>query len=920
MHEIPENELPDEPIPGDEHAAGEAPGRTPGNLPLSNEELVSAYLDGELQGPALARAERLLQERPEYRQLLEDLRGQRAALAALPRVELERDFYQRVLRRAEREMLSAPAEADPSAAATLTATTLPAVTLPLPESGSPAAAAGAQGACPPELGSQPPGTDQASSAAPASGTANAMGMSRGMPPTASMTASECVPGPTDQTASSQPPSYSPSREEMGSALMAAQIELSAASRVRRLLSRGAAVLAGLAALLIVGLFLKSNWNDLQLAQGPEALRSSSEKGLEVGGLEGAKSPLAGSASFAGDGHEPALRGEAVPALSEQAVPGSMEQAVPGSMEQAVPRPMAPAGDAASGTAAPEVSGADGLPARRGARRQSGAPQDGSGAGSQALPTDDSRAAAGARAMVSFGGQHGDEGAALAHAASSDALVVHCEVAPDGQSLQAFQQILQAADIAWSESNSGQLEHLVRKLANLLPPQPDDPQKVAADEQSGERDKAPDAQSSLKSQELRAQAQRAQQERQMLAKAAPAFEVWYVVAPPERVAAVLEAMAQRPDIFRNASVLPAGSGAVPLAEWQATPANAGRTEADLPTGPLPVEKQSVGNNNAKPDKRLPGAPVASGKGSPTRKFAKAGEDDAQDDGQPAAEEGESAGEPASAGTAEAGGASDDGSAGSLKNLAESEPGGTVAGGRGGMADTAQQGGFDGGDLAMGYAVRWNMDAPDLAIALQQLLARLGSLLGQLPAGEADGPQPPAAALPDADEQKSEPQNAGTREREAPSGPDDAVETGDAPRENTPTDAPAPEAENAAVRRKAASTVAASSAAEAKQSRGRQGPGHRAGQAKKKLDGAAGGEAQQGQAAGEEQPPSDPAAEAAQNLPLLPGADAADRNMAAPADGAGEPDFTEQDGERTAYRQVLFVLRLVAAEPAAADGAD
>jgi len=73
----------------------------------TDDELISAYLDGELSGEELLRAERMLEERPECRQLVEELRAIGGGLRGLPRHKLDDDFADRVLRRAEREMLSA---------------------------------------------------------------------------------------------------------------------------------------------------------------------------------------------------------------------------------------------------------------------------------------------------------------------------------------------------------------------------------------------------------------------------------------------------------------------------------------------------------------------------------------------------------------------------------------------------------------------------------------------------------------------------------------------------------------------------------------------------------------------------------------------------------------------------------------------
>ncbi|HJT36674.1 MAG TPA: zf-HC2 domain-containing protein [Pirellulales bacterium] len=71
-----------------------------------DEELLTAYLDGELAGDERARVERLLAEQPESRQLLEDLRAIKQRLESLPAGRLDDDFAERVLRQAEREVLS----------------------------------------------------------------------------------------------------------------------------------------------------------------------------------------------------------------------------------------------------------------------------------------------------------------------------------------------------------------------------------------------------------------------------------------------------------------------------------------------------------------------------------------------------------------------------------------------------------------------------------------------------------------------------------------------------------------------------------------------------------------------------------------------------------------------------------------------
>jgi anti-sigma factor RsiW len=68
-------------------------------------ELFSAYLDGELTAEEQAQVERLLAASPSARQLLDELRALSATLQAMPTYELEEDLTPRVLRAAERRML-----------------------------------------------------------------------------------------------------------------------------------------------------------------------------------------------------------------------------------------------------------------------------------------------------------------------------------------------------------------------------------------------------------------------------------------------------------------------------------------------------------------------------------------------------------------------------------------------------------------------------------------------------------------------------------------------------------------------------------------------------------------------------------------------------------------------------------------------
>lgn len=65
------------------------------------EELVSAYVDGELEGDELKLVERLLAESAEHRQLLAEFQSLRASLWVLPTLKLPADFHTRVIERIE---------------------------------------------------------------------------------------------------------------------------------------------------------------------------------------------------------------------------------------------------------------------------------------------------------------------------------------------------------------------------------------------------------------------------------------------------------------------------------------------------------------------------------------------------------------------------------------------------------------------------------------------------------------------------------------------------------------------------------------------------------------------------------------------------------------------------------------------------
>ena len=73
------------------------------------EERISAYLDGELSADEAQSVEQLLTDRDDLRRLHDELLAVRARLKALYRHRLDADFSQRVLRKAERAVLSRPA-------------------------------------------------------------------------------------------------------------------------------------------------------------------------------------------------------------------------------------------------------------------------------------------------------------------------------------------------------------------------------------------------------------------------------------------------------------------------------------------------------------------------------------------------------------------------------------------------------------------------------------------------------------------------------------------------------------------------------------------------------------------------------------------------------------------------------------------
>jgi hypothetical protein len=71
-----------------------------------SDELISAYLDGELTSEEQALVEQQLMDSAEHRKLFAELRALRGSLQSLPSHRLGDDFAERVLKRAERQMLA----------------------------------------------------------------------------------------------------------------------------------------------------------------------------------------------------------------------------------------------------------------------------------------------------------------------------------------------------------------------------------------------------------------------------------------------------------------------------------------------------------------------------------------------------------------------------------------------------------------------------------------------------------------------------------------------------------------------------------------------------------------------------------------------------------------------------------------------
>ena len=83
-----------------------------------SEELISAYLDGELTSDEQVRVEQALLEDPHSQQLLEDLQALHDRLQAIPHSEPSQDYTQQILRRAERAILTGTSTASGEEATT----------------------------------------------------------------------------------------------------------------------------------------------------------------------------------------------------------------------------------------------------------------------------------------------------------------------------------------------------------------------------------------------------------------------------------------------------------------------------------------------------------------------------------------------------------------------------------------------------------------------------------------------------------------------------------------------------------------------------------------------------------------------------------------------------------------------------------
>ncbi len=73
--------------------------------PLKSDELLSAYVDGELTDQELAEVEQRLANDPQAQQLVDEIRALSQQVQSLPRQSISEDLRATIMRRAEREML-----------------------------------------------------------------------------------------------------------------------------------------------------------------------------------------------------------------------------------------------------------------------------------------------------------------------------------------------------------------------------------------------------------------------------------------------------------------------------------------------------------------------------------------------------------------------------------------------------------------------------------------------------------------------------------------------------------------------------------------------------------------------------------------------------------------------------------------------
>ncbi|MCL6504518.1 MAG: hypothetical protein K6T86_17700 [Pirellulales bacterium] len=896
MHEIPENDRPHQPLPGEEPLGSVRPGHASAQPQSAVEELLSAYLDGELREADRQQVERLLEGRPELGQLLEELRTVRGMLASLPRVELEADFYQTVLRQVEREMLQTGEDATHEEAPTLSASTLPAITLSLPPPDERGSTGSEEGAVRPDTLGPAETADAAGTAGPAetAGSASAVApvdrVAETMPAVGEVWKAPLQPA---NAALPAPQARGPGETGRGSPADGRRVKWLSGLRLFR--SRLAVALAsGLAAMLLLGVFWATYRQAPELAQGLAALPGDAPHAMRA-----MRAPAAGHAP------SEAMWDPANMAPDD----GAAEKAEAG----AVPGPVGPG-----------AVDKDGMSEDRAGRRGSEAARR---LDSARAPFPEEEGSPPGTARQALGGSVPENNVRqLAVAEAVGALVVHCEVASDGASLQAFREVLQGADIALSDSDAVHLRELLLKLAPRL--QNGDMPHAAPDDQSDQSG-------------ARQEAQPADQQKQASPSSPPPFEVWYVAAAPEQVALVLAAMAQQPEVFRHAQVLASGGDSVPLQEWQHAYAPGGPDDAEATRQNRPVDKP-----DAQPERFLKRDNRAQAARSALREErqdapAEGHEEHVQEENPPApagqagADSGEAPAGPAQskngAASAPAGedkAPADEGEEGVAgeETLAGELPSRVGGGGLGGVDGGPERlDGHGGEGLSRAYAVRWSIGAPDLADAVQQFLGKLVPLLGDLVPGNAvAAPLAPAAPLPAAPRaaDKLEDADSPDNSKQPPSGnlpkrpgAADAEEPAAEPEE--PRGVPDAEAGNSPAR-KATSGEAAEPDSAPQAVGGTEGRRAEGGGAKGRRSRGSRRPAEPSRDLAAAQAPAGAENLSANGVPQQQQADAADRAATAEKD-EGQPAALQMRGP-TGYQQVLFVLRIVPAEPATADEAE